>query len=353
MAAIKISILTAAVALAAMLTSAEDGLIDSAGLASGVAANAESYLPIDIPEEYWNADRHDRHLVVHPSIIYAHDSLWGYRFWMAFTPYDAAIHENPSIVVSHDGDTWLPFVTSSGRDTLVNPIFDMNDIENSLYLSDPDIFMQGEDSLWMVFRSSYRKHRCGLWVSVTTDGAHWSEPKAILDRKKNLFSPAVLCLDDGRYGMWVVVTDPKPNRVLFYSAPRPDSGWSLVDTCRWLPSDTTLNDIWHIEILPEFQGSLAALVTENVGPGIDLKQLYLATSVDGGFSWTTRAEPLLKAGPAGAWDGRQIYRSSGILTADDSCVVLDLFYSAGGNENMYFHIGHTGVLLPPFRSPNK
>lgn len=66
-------------------------------------------IPVTIPTYYDPvATGYQANQVVHPSILYFDNGFNGYKYWMGFTPYPNSkdIYENPSIVVSNDGDNW-------------------------------------------------------------------------------------------------------------------------------------------------------------------------------------------------------------------------------------------------------
>ena len=307
--------------------------------------NADTFLSINIPSSYWNKDSSDRYETVHPSVIYNQDSLWGYQYWMAFTPYDAASHENPCIVVSNDGNHWQEFVSKYSSDTLHNPLFNVSMVRNALYLSDPDILFDGDSSLWLVFRASFTHQIDSLFVSQTKDGIHWSKKIGIMGGKASLISPSIIKDSTGKFSMWVVEDKPQPNKVLKYTSSRMDSGWTLADTCHWEASDVTNNDIWHIEVVPFGNNLLFGLVTELVHDRIGTKKLYLAVSRDGGDYWQTFDKPLLSPAENPAWDDKIIYRSSGVFIPDSTHIIMDLFYSACSRFNDKWHIGRTKVLF--------
>jgi hypothetical protein len=52
---------------------------------------------------------------VHPSVQYISEGLWGYKFWMAYTPYCVSeSDENPHLAVSNDGETPTCSATLTG-----------------------------------------------------------------------------------------------------------------------------------------------------------------------------------------------------------------------------------------------
>ncbi len=64
-----------------------------------MAANAANVLTIPTYDSNPN--------VGHPDVLYVAGGWNGYPYWMAMTPYPSTDRENPSIVASADGNTWV------------------------------------------------------------------------------------------------------------------------------------------------------------------------------------------------------------------------------------------------------
>ena len=62
-----------------------------------------TYETVTIPSPYTPAH------VLHPSIVYVPNGWNGYVYWCAFTPYpdSDAEYENPCVIASCDGQTWV------------------------------------------------------------------------------------------------------------------------------------------------------------------------------------------------------------------------------------------------------
>ncbi|MDD4289905.1 MAG: DUF2341 domain-containing protein [Patescibacteria group bacterium] len=95
---------------------------------SQALSGAETYQTIPTYEDSGQA--------IHPDIVYFDEPWNGYSYWMVMTPYPNGNpdYENPSIVVSNDGVSW---VTPDGP---TNPI----DSQPGGYNSDPDIVYDEE-----------------------------------------------------------------------------------------------------------------------------------------------------------------------------------------------------------------
>lgn len=84
--------------------------------------------------------------LTHPKVLYFSKGWNGYQYWMSMTPYpfEHDIYENPSIVVSNDGKTWVP---PTG---LTNPVSGIPaDSKTGGHYSDPQLVMRGDTmELW-------------------------------------------------------------------------------------------------------------------------------------------------------------------------------------------------------------
>ncbi len=280
----------------------------------------------------------DHSHALHPSLLYIPEGYAGYRFWMAHTPICISeSDENPHLAVSNDGQNWTDSIFS-------NPLFEPSDF-NCLHLSDPDLFPDDAGGLWMVFRASWTGDTSALFVIGSADGVTWDvsdsvriTSSGIIDDGSSihpLYSPAVILDTSGTYSMWVVEAHSvQPDAMTYltrYTAPEPDDGWTLIDTCTFnnLPTDRKL---WHIEVLPNGADELVALLTlcplEENG---DSASLHLAVSHDRGASWTADSVALLgETADSTAWDYDRIYRATGYWIDNSHGKEIGLYYSAYG-----------------------
>jgi hypothetical protein len=77
---------------------------------------------------------------VHPSLVYFEDSFGGWKYWMVITPYADSNNqlENPSIVVSNDGNMWVE------PDGITNPV---DFATGNSFNSDPALIYDGNKFL--------------------------------------------------------------------------------------------------------------------------------------------------------------------------------------------------------------
>jgi hypothetical protein len=266
--------------------------------------------------------------VVHPDVYDAGEGqTWnGHRYWMAMTPYPDGndAYENPSIVVSEDGDTWT---VPQG---LTNPIVAKPaDGHNA----DPDIVLLPDGQTMAMFcMQSDDTTFTRVYVTTSTDGVTWAEPTLLLTGVVGqLISPAVLW-DGSQYVMWTISRTVTPCRLDRRTAAAVTGPWSDPVICA-LPLYVSADaNPWHIDVIHDADGYLMFLCSmqNNIG------RLYLARSRDG-ILWQVGAALLLEASAAG-WDDGRIYRASGVRTATG----YDLWYSAVGTDAEW-HVGRTTV----------
>ena len=125
---------------------------------------------------------------VHPDVYDAGEgNTWnGYRYWMAMTPYPGgdASYENPSILASDDGETW---VVPTG---LTNPIEPQ---PGSGINSDPDLTMI-DGTLYCVWRWANPGTAAKFYCLSSTDGVTWGNKTEIVDdtTKGSDLSPSIV-----------------------------------------------------------------------------------------------------------------------------------------------------------------
>ncbi|HUD20969.1 MAG TPA: hypothetical protein VMQ44_02795 [Candidatus Saccharimonadales bacterium] len=131
----------------------------------------------------------------HPSVVYIPGSLSGYTYWMAMTPLPNGTDntkENPSIVASNDGNTW---VVPAG---LTNPVVPYPG--GGTYNHDPDLFWDGT-LLWLIYGHAGGGEN-NLYARSSSDGISWGAASLILALPPTNVSPCLAKTKTG-YAMWV------------------------------------------------------------------------------------------------------------------------------------------------------
>src|SRR5262249_22466565 len=110
--------------------------------------------------------------------------------------------ENPSILVSHDGHTWL---VPSG---LKNPLAPTPHMAG--YNSDPDItYDAANDQLILVYRGVSSTENL-IYSMSSSDGIKWSRPHLVFRRPNHgIVSPTVAWGPNGLPNMWYLDAGPK------------------------------------------------------------------------------------------------------------------------------------------------
>ena len=189
----------------------------------------------------------------HPSVI-QFDEVWnGYKYWMAFTPYPYAdsTKENPSIVASNDGFSWIV------PERVNNPIVPWN---NGIvaYNSDTSLFYNantGEMEMW------YRQVQ---WVPntsnqaevifrvKTTDSINWTLPEEMIHSNYanilQYISPSII-YEDNLYKMWAM-----RDYSVFYAESTDGIAWSDInyaktngdDFITWHPSVVKIDEKYYL-----------------------------------------------------------------------------------------------------------
>lgn len=278
----------------------------------------------------------------HPSVVFFQEPWRGWRYWMAHTPFPfgSGDEENPHIVVSQDGITWVE------PEGIVNPIFPQ---PARGFYSDVDlVYHPGEDRLYLFWRyveASWTVEN--ILVSTSDDGVNWTPKRETLVDAKWMLSPS-LVYDGETWHMWYAgaadIKKPVQDQavtVKYRSSQSPYGPWSE-------PVDTNMsgkflrnNDVgvWHLDV-NKYDGIYYMLIMS------DNSDLYLATSADG-LQWSyNKMNPVLRKSGVGSgkFDSSKIYRSSGWLVREGSGYRYKIWYGATDDNNSW-KIGYTELPL--------
>jgi predicted GH43/DUF377 family glycosyl hydrolase len=263
----------------------------------------------------------------HPDIAYFPDGWHGHKYWMAMTPYtyDSAGRENPSIVVSNDGASW---VVPPG---LTNPLVPPPACDHN---SDPDIvYDPRHDELYLYYTELERAEYCSsvnenhLRLLKSPDGVHWSDPQTVmswdLGKDPIYVSPAVI-YRRGSFEMWMA-----GDSGVVHATSEDGVNWSALQTAG---IDAT---VWHLNVdYVEGESQYWMLFVDSPLAG---SRLRLATSEDG-LTWDVYPAPLLA--PGSGWDDERIYRA--VFLYDEGR--LRVWYSARSSAGEW-HVGYSEAAL--------
>lgn len=274
---------------------------------------------LTLPNAYGNKGNY------HPSVLSFDDGWNGYKYWMAFTPYEKCndIWENPHILASNDLKNWQ---VPKGFKNPLEPVPD--DYEHGkVYNSDTELVYNtdtGKLECWWRFYSKTEK-AVKLMRKTTSDGVHWSSKEVMLVAPMGEFdclSPALL-YENGKYMMWSI--DLWNNYVIDYRESKDGKNWSKPRIVNVDYEDTTVRH-WHLDVIHTPKGyEMDISAFPKNSDDHQHMSLYYTYSPDN-VNYT-KARVMLKPGKSKQWANRGLYRS---------CLLYDngkyyLFYS-GLNE---------------------
>lgn len=285
--------------------------------------------PYNVPQHLVTPTYDGSGNTVHPGVLDMRRRWHGYRYWMGHTPYpdSSYTYENPSILASNDGLTWV--LPAGAPDPLYPPPM-------TRWNSDTDLsYDPVTDELVMVYRSDTFVPR----VARSADGVVWPAAATVVtwtSMGEEAASPALVREDDGTWSMWAV---GYPSRRLWCwrGAATPEGVWPAPTLCSGMPTTG-----WHLDVV-RHGGQYLALIAD----GMETQEpmgVYAASSRDG-IAWYRNPTPVLAPG-SGGWDGLRLYRST--LAVHDDGLHMRVWYpgKAGSGPADSWHIGLTLIPLP-------
>lgn len=259
---------------------------------------------------------------IHPKVLYFEKGLWGYEYWMAYTPYPlgATAAENPCIAVSNDGVNWT---VPKG---LINPLAFPPRNPNDSYNSDTHLLYRDDIGILECWYRPVKLNpiQDAIVRRITTDGVNWSAEETVFDygtSYNNILSPAIV-FEDGKYKMWYC----SGAKILY----RETTG-STID--KWtfpiiLPIDLDTLKAWHLDVINNKLDAYEIIVCAFT-PGCDNNSsdlYYIKQHFDGVFS--VPIVILKRSEDINAIDYRSIYRSSMVKVKEK----YYLYYSSIDND---------------------
>jgi hypothetical protein len=260
---------------------------------------------------------------------------------MAVSPFPngSALLENPSILVSQDGLTWI--VPPGG----VNPI----EIPQPGVLADANVVYDDvSDQLWVYYLDDATfdgQNKEFLLRTTSSDGIHWSHPQALLSGPLTFVNSPSVIKFGSTFLLWtdatVVGECSATTAEIDVRTSTNGINWSA-------PTALHISQpgyvIWHLNVIAvpskgQFMGLFASYP---LGSNCGNTRLFFANSRDG-LNWQTYPDILLNTKPH-SWDDGEIYRSS--LLYDPETSLLRVWYSADGQEPFQWHVGYTQELFP-------
>lgn len=262
----------------------------------------------------------------HPSIVFSSTAWNGYKYWMAHTPYPASndAHEDPNVVASNDGITW---VIPTG---LTNPIDDQPG--GTIYNSDVDLVLVGATMylFWRTLDTTLGSNQEKIYVSTSTNGTTWAAKTLIYQSTmtvRRLLSPSFI-FENGKWVCWAIDMVSEPNTLVrmetVSGSTLTPSNWTtpVVNTLDW---SSPGKEPWHVEVRKVGNQYVGLMNDATIGASGTNGDLYLITSPDG-INWKGSSQTIIPRNFAGEHD--QLYRATFLQETEASVTGLRVWYSA-------------------------
>lgn len=261
----------------------------------------------------------------HPSIVYLKDSIGGYNFWLALTPYfgkilahsDFTSFENPHIFRSKDGLNWEePEHIKNPLDTpYVGPFISYWSDTNLIFYKNKLYCFYRGNGLPKNYFGDRKNHYRNIVYRVSDDGVNWSERTLLystlnkgLDDESGIVSPSFVynSAEEKSYCYDVVFSSLKhpyaSQKNQLYSfvmrrdatqliGPYTDHGEDKI--CNFINKPWPDNhDPWHLEV-KKYNGMYFMLLNTGLAAKSNGESLYFAYSIDG-LNFRVLDQPIFK-----------------------------------------------------------
>ncbi|MGE6370652.1 hypothetical protein ACQKDB_16110 [Planococcus kocurii] len=275
-------------------------------------ANGKSILQIMNP--YGNYQN------IHPKVLYFENSLHGWKYWMAYTPYPngSTIMENPAIAVSNNGIDWTV------PDGFENKVLDEWNGISGAYNNDTHLIYRADLNrleVWWRYTNPATSE-VKLYRRTSVNGVSWNTRETMFTGSSSAndhLSPALI-YEEGKYKMLSVNNIGGGVRTLNYSESVDGLSWGS----RITANIENLNGLtpWHVDFIKVDNQYELALQAWDIGEDNNHSSLYYLTTLD----LINFSEPVKIIAPSTlpkTFDDQGIYRSS-LLKINDMYYV---FYS--------------------------
>lgn len=270
----------------------------------------------------------------HPSALAFKDGFNGYKYWVAFTPYQNGHDkvENPHILVSNNLVDWAE------PEGLKNPIEPKpeNWSAGKIYNSDVELVYNSDTKLlecWWRFYDGLNRDVI-IFRKTSEDGVNWGEKEQLLispDMKYDFLSPSVI-YEDGIYKMWSI--NQHAGYAFEYRESNDAKSWSNPREIEFKYERSEFYS-WHVDVIhtPKGYEVTMSASSRNVTGHNDMPLFYSYSADNVNY---TSARPMLNPTvKTQNWDNRGLYRSS-LLYSDDKYY---LFYSAMNAKKGPYGVG--------------
>jgi hypothetical protein len=322
--------------------------------------NAQVPINIGVPKTRQVNGCDDTLSVVHPNAVYFPKGFRGYKIWSVFSMGSRdKCGENTFLRVSNDGQNWDSLPGCPDPLSWNTQFVDSTTRYSADYASDPDLIVGKDGKLWVFTRGSWTGggQKAAIYAMSSADGVVWSPNRRVTPFATggaSLMSPAVYVDSNGIYHMWTVTQTTEADgrvrgRIEIRQAPRPDSGWTLVDTVRQAGtgrlfpagSDTlSLSDDslwiacyspWHVGLIENGPREKIVLLTAENPYGVSQSRPAHVDFIgvcDDDRTLAVRTEPLLKpSNAANSPDSSGVYKATGWIESASRHPSVALLYS--------------------------
>lgn len=284
----------------------------------------------------------------------------GYRYWMIMTPLPFAsdTHEDPNLLASADGQTW---VVPSG---ITNPLHDGRTAENPGFDSDTDmVYNEETNELWVYYRY-ITNNRFQIHLVKVSENMATTAPLVVIEiypynpsMSSNLRSMTLIKESANRWHMWGLSGDETAATNVFYFFSADGISWGDATPCYNLNGVDALRAvfpssyIWHFVAKPNYRENRVEFICQTRGTSKGLYHLQCALKTPIVFDMPVTQPLLAGSGIADTWDRNGIYRSSFVIRKDviNKQYIYDVWYCGISALNEY-RIGYTsGAIGTSFR----
>lgn len=285
-------------------------------------------IPYNVPTPCPTPNIHGSGQAMHPSVLDFHGDWNGYRFWMGMTPLtdNDEAYENPCIMVSHDGHSWVepPGIT--------NPLDPWPG--GNLYNSDTELAYDPDRERLICYWRTGNPTAQRISAAWSTNGTDWSSPVVVIPSgdyvDTSILSPSIIRRGPGDWWMFTQARDgiwAEKGMLVFHSTS--PLVWGS-------PTRVLARISWHAGGV--WDGTAFRILGDD---GI------LASSSDG-YAWTVGTTRYLLEGAPGEWDVG-LYRPT-LTVMDDA--TMRVWYSAHNNSDpRVWRTGYTQIPRSAWPAP--
>lgn len=304
----------------------------------------------------WNANDHltitthdGSGQAMHPSVIdflteHGVASWAGYRYWMAFTPFPNAYdeHEDPNLVASHDGITW---VIPNG---LINPLDNLGGLN---YNADTDMVYDPVDNVLRIYYRAFLDDGAGnltlelRLVKVSANMYYTAPVVSILvapwsQAADKIRSQCIWRESATKWHMWAN-GGSRPYK-LWYLFSTDGLNWGVPQQCfdelGQEPFAAKGYENWHPACKPNYAENRIEFMTVDF---INDNLIYSECPMDNPTLITLPLNDIvIGLGEPGKWDAGKLYRSSFTIETKDNDYFYRVWYT-GVSESNVWKTGYT------------